>query len=148
MLPFRFTVRRMMVAVAIVAVAIGIIVQVNHWRDRARYYAARAGLLDIRARWERDEASRAQSLADQFWEDAKGYYTDPVEWVRRRKAARHWTGEPQDYVARLEGMAERQQRSAARTFRMADYHAALSEKCRRAARSPWLPVAPDPPEPK
>jgi hypothetical protein len=28
------------------------------------------------------------------------------------------------------------------------YHAAMARKYRRAARSPWLPVEPDPPEPE
>jgi hypothetical protein len=28
-----------------------------------------------------------------------------------------------------------------------DHHAAMAEKYRQAARQPWLPVAPDPPEP-
>jgi hypothetical protein len=32
--------------------------------------------------------------------------------------------------------------------RRADYHAALSRKYQRLARYPWLPVAPDLPEPK
>jgi hypothetical protein len=30
----------------------------------------------------------------------------------------------------------------------ADWHALLGEKYRQAARYPWLPVEPDPPEPK
>jgi hypothetical protein len=29
----------------------------------------------------------------------------------------------------------------------ADHHAAMAEKYRQAARQPWLPVVPDPPEP-
>jgi hypothetical protein len=29
-----------------------------------------------------------------------------------------------------------------------DYHAALKQKYERAARNPWLPVEPDPPEPR
>jgi hypothetical protein len=32
--------------------------------------------------------------------------------------------------------------------RRADYHESLIVKYERAARYPWLPVAPDPPEPK
>ena len=32
-------------------------------------------------------------------------------------------------------------------WRRVDYHAHLKEKYRRAARSPWLSVEPDPPEP-
>jgi hypothetical protein len=31
---------------------------------------------------------------------------------------------------------------------MSDYHRGLAEKYERAARYPWLPIAPDPPEPK
>jgi hypothetical protein len=33
-------------------------------------------------------------------------------------------------------------------WRRADYHDHLKEKYRRAARSPWLSVEPDPPEPE
>lgn len=32
--------------------------------------------------------------------------------------------------------------------RRTDHHAALRAKYKRAARYPWLPVSPDPPEPK
>ena len=32
--------------------------------------------------------------------------------------------------------------------RIADHHVALARKYQHAARCPWLPVAPDPPEPK
>jgi hypothetical protein len=31
--------------------------------------------------------------------------------------------------------------------RLADWHLELRDKYRRASRHPWLPVAPDPPEP-
>jgi hypothetical protein len=31
---------------------------------------------------------------------------------------------------------------------LVNYHASLGEKYAKAARYPWLPVAPDPPEPK
>jgi hypothetical protein len=31
---------------------------------------------------------------------------------------------------------------------LADYHERLAEKYREAARHPWLPVEPDPPEPQ
>jgi hypothetical protein len=34
-----------------------------------------------------------------------------------------------------------------RVWRMTDRHAVLSEKYSYAARHPWLPVEPDPPEP-
>ena len=34
------------------------------------------------------------------------------------------------------------------TIDRADHHAAMAEKYRHAARYPWLPVAPDPPEPE
>jgi hypothetical protein len=35
-----------------------------------------------------------------------------------------------------------------RVTRIADYHLSLVEKYSQAARYPWLPVAPDPPEPE
>ena len=39
-------------------------------------------------------------------------------------------------------------RALERCGAMADYNAALRRKYKRGARYPWLPVSPDPPEPK
>jgi hypothetical protein len=87
---FRFTVRRMMVAVAIVAVA---------------GFALAVGL----------RRSSFRTLED-FHRRAKA---DAVSSIRGRK-----------------GRA------------LADYHDGLRWKYARAARYPWLPVAPDPSEPE
>jgi len=38
--------------------------------------------------------------------------------------------------------------NAAKQHRIADFHAAMRAKYERLARYPWLPVAPDPPEPE
>ena len=46
------------------------------------------------------------------------------------------------------GPAEPEKPIIAAHFRRSDYYAALRAKYERAARRPWLPVAPDPPPPQ
>jgi hypothetical protein len=84
----RFTVRRMMVAVAIMAVLLGLF----GWMDR------RAGLFR-----ERRDFHRV-----------------------------HWSAIDEGFEVEAPPAA---------------YHRAMAEKYRIAAERPWLPVAPDPPEP-
>lgn len=50
----------------------------------------------------------------------------------------------EDTRLRLESFRQ----SLALARRRTAYHAAMARKYRRAARYPWLPVAPDPPEPE
>ncbi len=105
----RFTVRRLMVAVAVVGLALwlgkGLI---RHWRYRslAAAYATKESL------------ARRLSTGDVTATSSTLFATRPGE-------------QPVTSV-----MANR------------DYYAAMREKYERAARSPWLPVAPDPPEPE
>ena len=52
-------------------------------------------------------------------------------------------------IARTEAAVRRLGREPSAVPRQrAIYHAALRRKYERAARYPWLPVPPDPPEPK
>jgi hypothetical protein len=46
------------------------------------------------------------------------------------------------------GPSEPERAEMAAYERLGDHHAALQAKYERAARFPWLPVEPDPPEPK
>jgi hypothetical protein len=55
------------------------------------------------------------------------------------------------YAARArkhENVAIRMRNGSARFKRQADHHESMAVKYERAARYPWLPVDPDPPEPK
>jgi hypothetical protein len=108
---FRFTVRGMMVAVAIAAVIMGaatLMVRRRGYLALAEKYTVEERLYVVSARGaERDR-------------DKRGSEAVVRTWAQR--------------AVRLAGEA----REAAR----------LRMKYERAARYPWLPVAPDPPEPK
>jgi hypothetical protein len=108
---FRFTVRRMMVAVAIVGF-----------------------LLGAAAMW-RIAASRGASAA---------YHAREAEFSRRSLK------DYRDGRVTLRGtLTDREAaRIARRLERIAPYHDVLARKYERAARYPWLPVEPDPPEPE
>jgi hypothetical protein len=67
-----------------------------------------------------------------------------IELVCRRTAARLPLMKPSDYGAFCGGMA----RNIRRSPRLAAYQADLRRKYEHAARYPWLPVEPDPPEPE
>ena len=97
----RFTVRRLMVHVAILALAMAFLDNV------AMPWAARR--------------------SEEFRE--LGQYHRGVSW----------TIHPVDRNRRRAGW---------NSARLLEYHARMAEKYDRAARFPWLPVAPDPPEPE
>ena len=81
----RFTVRRMMVAVAVAGIATGAIIQA--WPStRPILRDTRVGDASYpRARWpERSGVPALQSIAG-LWESTKAYYMDPVSWVARRR---------------------------------------------------------------
>jgi hypothetical protein len=96
----RVTIRRVMVAIAVMAVVFGVWVRRKQFLDRARYYAD-ASLSPI------SDPPPPGDDALQEWES---------EQARQRERVEHF---------------ER-----------------LGLKYERAARYPWLPVAPDPPEPE
>ncbi len=109
---FRFTVRRMMVAVAIAA-----------------FMLAGGELLRRRnAYLEKAENFRHDIVPPSGWDMGGGTLSE--EEFRKQLAA-----------FQAEGEAIR------RTPRSRHYQA-MARKYERAARYPWLPVAPDPPEPK
>lgn len=66
----------------------------------------------------------------------------------RRQADHHaWLVASRDYVViDMGGMYD--SKVGRLSKRGIAYHAAMARKYRRAARYPWLPVEPDPPEPK
>jgi hypothetical protein len=89
----RFTVRRLMVAVAFVGMALGVI---DLWKRRERF-GRRAALLREAELFHRIQSTRWDAVQE----------IEAADWLGR-----------------------------------------LADKYERAARYPWLPVAPDPPEPE
>jgi hypothetical protein len=118
----------MMVAAAIVAMILGVHIQLARWRQLARLYEIRAGRTDriVATVWRRYAAmSHEQWLAD----------CRAVDEVNRKGGVGSgWTAHygPEPAFAR----------------RMADYLNRLAKKYHRAAAQPWWPVEPDPPPPK
>jgi hypothetical protein len=120
----RFTVRRLMVAVAIVGIIGGGYLEVVRLARLSEYYWGRA----IKFR-------RLESM---------GEFTSgmtPAEWQAHCEEI--------DRMNRVSGMFQ-----AARGYppelarRLIAYAAAMIRKYERAARYPWLPVEPDPPWPQ
>jgi hypothetical protein len=110
----RFTVRRMIVAVAVIALAFWM---VRLWAARQLYLQKAAKHAGFRANVLRSPNSIA------YWESR---WTDQ----REGKPARYpWPAGPPFVPA------------------LAKYHDAMRMKYERAARYPWLPIEPDPPEP-
>jgi hypothetical protein len=76
-----------------------------------------------------------------------------AEGLRASAAAAHGDGtineEMRSSFADTFAAAARKERAGERRYRaLARYHVELRRKYERAARYPWLPVAPDPPEPR
>lgn len=113
----RFTVRRLMVVVAIVAMILGV--------------------------WLWAERRRARFSALESWHDRQvlwdvciiaGHPGPDGEYV--------WEAEP-----RPRPLKPGTPRASPHQLRISTWHYRLASKYRRAARYPWLPVEPDPPEP-
>jgi hypothetical protein len=126
MLILRMTTRRWMVAVAVVALGLGLSIQLARWRQLAYLYEIRAERTDgVRAEWTPiAEMSREQWLAECRAIDEKNRKGGDYSW------AMPYPDEP------------------AFARRMLNYHALLAKKYHRAATQPWWPVDPDPPPPK
>jgi len=147
----RFTVRRMMVAVAMVGMVLGI-VQFVQRRDAFREKAA--------------EHARLLQKSDPFGEvpEAEVYFSSigTGKWfqIDRDGVVRSWChgvawatpSEEEAWVKGTAGLSDYELKGLdyqRRSTRAAmSYHEALKAKYERAARYPWLSVAPDPPAPK
>jgi hypothetical protein len=143
LLRVRFTVRRMMVAVAIIAVGAwgaSLIPLAAEYRQRA-WLAARAeevlGVLE-------DAAQRAEQTAGRDADAEGGQIERPWDDLVSL-AIRPQAGDP---VLADSGTAAASAREAAHYGRLRQRCASLKAKYDRAARYPWLPVAPDPPAPE
>ena len=109
----RFTVRRLMIAIAIVAVFLGVWL----WAERRR--------------------ARFKALA--HWHDMQVVYVVVEYLLPDGSCIFEVTSLPQKIGD--PHVPPRQQRICTWNYQ-------LAQKYRRAARYPWLPVEPDPPEPK
>jgi len=111
----RFTVRRMMIAVAVVGIMLG---TEKLWRAHVLYAERASYHAGLRTHFLQSPASVA------YWEQ---------RWTSQReglKGSYSWPDGPPFVTA------------------IAAYHDRLRAKWERASRLPWLPVAPDPPEPE
>jgi hypothetical protein len=120
----RFTVRRLMVAVVIAGIVLGI---ERLWHRSAEY----AGIAGQHAR---------KAIG---WDEHVSWL-DGVAAKHARKAA---TGTG-DSRSRDRENADKWAAVANGYRGMKGYHEAMRDKYAHAARYPWLPVAPDPPEPE
>ena len=114
----RFTVRRMMVAVAIAAIALGWTVILDRGIE-----SDWGGPSEIEVRRQAFERQAAYREAERV--SSVAYLWNRYVYTNRRG---HMMSDA--------------------SVRANDWHVALAEKYRAAARYPWLPVVPDPPEPE
>lgn len=141
----RFTVRRMMIAVALVAIGAWGVVLARR-SDEYRGRASSAGYREL-AVAELEKMIRQTAAA-------AGLEADRIDRDRGRDSVgeadfRRIYGRPRDsVVADLKEIAAKKTLERERYKRVREHCASLKEKYLRAARYPWLPVAPDPPEPE
>jgi hypothetical protein len=138
----RFTVRRIMLIVAITAVALG----ANDLRLRYQRYRALSSVHEWTGR-------SCSTMAERHAATAAGNERE-AERLRAAIRSDRESKHPQvvqgilQIAANTAAQAE-VERAAERKFRArAQFHEALRVKYERAARRPWILVEPDPPEPE
>lgn len=126
----RFTVRRMMVVVALVAVAIGATLEVKRLGRLSREYRRRAV---------------TSAREERMWRrEAKGEVASELEARCLSDALR---AKDQDLADLWAEQASASACEIREVGEILNHHARLRRKYERAASRPWEPVAPDPPEP-
>jgi hypothetical protein len=136
----QFTVRRMMIVVAIAAVALG----ANELRRRKDRYDSLRSTHEWRG--------RSSISSAEFHASTAAANEREVERLRAAVRSRNHASRPEaeavaQITSNIEGAAAIE-RAAERQFRArARFHELLRKKYERAARYPWLVVEPDPPEP-
>ena len=123
----RFTVRWIMAAVAVVAVLLFAVVQLDRFRKLGVSYSRRAAELKSEEAYTRRNIQRTEVV---------------IANIRARLEPADGKGEH-----RLRSLLDEQRDQMARYAEYAHYLAELRSKYQHAARYPWLPVEPDPPEP-
>jgi hypothetical protein len=104
------TILGMMIFVAIVGSAIGVLARRRRFESLAAYHRSKVIHVDIH------------------------YESTVIDGNGHSHTTRFWKGVHGKNLTRAE-------------VEESDWHAALAEKCRKAADRPWLPVEPDPPPP-
>ena len=135
MRPPRPTVRRLMVVVAALAIALAAALT---WH-RSSVYRARA---QEHAAWQAQRSAAAGYWRAEAEQDAKNAAYDRVRTDRPPGMDR------QEDALLWDEQAEGHGKSAAVLTLKARHHAAMAAKYRRLASRPWLAAEPDPPEPE
>jgi hypothetical protein len=133
MRPLRMTTRRWMVAVVIIGLMLGG-VRLKHRQSRllsrAQYHEQRAAFLP-------KLESRARIICAEYPAQIAG-----LEKLRR------YGGPVRFRLEHFKVQLDRSREDLVRLPKKIAYHAAMAHKYEHAARYPWLPVEPDPPEPE
>ncbi len=158
MRPPRFRVRTVMIAVAVVALALGGVQWARELRRRSDYYAFVAQAYELEAKnhttvrgsyreWA-DERRRPDIVRSQHYQDFPLFsnnYNGRLTTARQDEcdvyAVRQSDPVPERDEAKLRDLSERERVRA-------EYFARLGLKYRRAAARPWLLVGPDPRPPE
>jgi hypothetical protein len=163
----RFTVRRMMLAVAAIAAALAIGVEAfrlfrvsdGYRRSAARFAQLAESHLDFAGQWEqlaKDSTSMAEMLrqhrlpADftEIEEEERSVLESLQEPAKMSPMAKNQLDDLYDrFAKRCESFAQAQHDFAIQLRRKASSYAASKWKYRQAASRPWLPVEPDSPVP-
>jgi type II secretory pathway pseudopilin PulG len=145
-----FTVRGLMIAVAVVAILLGALSTGLAWKrksDRYRQLAARyaqAEAMAIRSMSSEDKSAELSRRLDEIRARLEGPRRAPVQKLTLfgyRLLPKRWNPDEKEYE---EMQNEKKERDRLRIAWLAH----MRKKYERAARSPWLPVAPDPPNPE
>jgi hypothetical protein len=137
----RFTVRALMIAVAVAA----LVILAERWRRLAAEYSAAASRFAAAEASESDRLDGLRSVLEATRTDldrsrAQHEQTDPVGLYEKRvreAAITHYESKEKDLMSEL-----------AKSVALRSRYIETRRRYERAARYPWLPVAPDPPEPK
>jgi hypothetical protein len=145
----RFTVRRLMVAVAIVAIATGGLVL---WRRASEF----SRLARLYGAWEEFEKANFSIWSKMSGSGFRRHRESLDQDLAEMTAAASPTDvhiyqkimQCQDRIAELKRAEVADTAEVKRSRVRAEHFGQLAGKYRDAARRPWLPVAPDPPEPE
>jgi hypothetical protein len=125
----RFTVRRLMIAVAVVAILLAVGLEARWMHQKYQGYTRRAFLHAY------GESMYSEWVAREIKSEAG--YRSMVEKYGQ-------TG----FEVHLLHLADLNGRNAAKHTLWAEYHTRMKVKYEAAMRRPWLPVEPDPPRPE
>lgn len=137
----RFTIRTLMVAVAISGTILGVGIGLVHMRNRSAYYQSRAA----------DSATKETLYANHVRQlETTAADSDRVAGEYSREAKKRSGPERIFLIASrplFHGSTETAKKNAEKCKRIVEYYSMLKTKYQAAASRPWLSVSPDPPPP-